>query len=134
MKTFTLFLALALTTLFTNAQQTVTVTIDNVLNDKGNVVVTLHNAETFMKAKPIQTVGKKAEKGKMTFTLENVKADEYAIIILHDVNENNRMDFQTNGMPKENYATSGITSFGPPNFGDAKFKVEDKDVDLNIRF
>ena len=54
---------------------------------------------------------------------------------LHDENDNKRMDFELNGMPKESYGMSGNEmSFGPPNFVDAKFELSDKDLEFNIRF
>ena len=54
---------------------------------------------------------------------------------LHDENENQRMDFRGNGMPLESYATSNNTmAFGPPQYDDAKFIVDDKNIELSIRF
>jgi uncharacterized protein (DUF2141 family) len=56
-------------------------------------------------------------------------------MVLHDANDNKRMDYQANGMPMENYGTSNnALAMGPPQFSDAKFDVTDKDVDLTIRF
>ena len=54
---------------------------------------------------------------------------------LHDANENNRMDYQSNGMPKESYGMSGNDmSFGPPSFSASKFEVGGDDLELTIRF
>ena len=59
----------------------------------------------------------KSEKGKLTLIFENVLPGEYAISALHDANDNQRMDFQANGMPIENYAMSNNPMLmGPPNF------------------
>lgn len=45
------------------------------------------------------------------------------------------MDFQSNGMPLEDYGSSNnVMSYGPPNFEAAKFRVTDKNIVLNIRF
>lgn len=142
MKNLILTFALALTTLVGFSQEsdsesgiTITVTIDNVKSDKGSVVLSLHTEDTFMKGNGIKNTESKIKDGKITVTFENVTPGEYAIMALHDENENQRMDFQENGMPLESYGVSNNTmSFGPPQYGDAKFKVADKDLELSIRF
>ena len=138
MKNLILTLALVFSTLVGFSQNegiTITVTIDNAKNDKGKVLMSLHTADTFMKGKGILDAESEIKDGKVTITFENVTAGEYAIMALHDENGNKRMDFRENGMPLESYGMSNNPmSFGPPQYGDAKFKVEDKDLELNIRF
>ena len=134
MKTLTLTIVLIITSLFSNAQD-ITVTVDNAVNDKGKVIFSLHTADTFMKGPGIQNVESKIVDGKVTVTFKDVKPGTYAIMALHDENENNRMDFEPNGMPKENYGMSNNPmSYGPPQFGDAKFEVGTEDLKMNIRF
>ena len=59
----------------------------------------------------------------------------YAISVLHDLNGNQRMDYELNGMPKEPYGMSGNDmSMGPPVFDSVKFEVGDSDLHLRIRF
>ena len=138
MKNLVLTLALALTTLLGFSQDegiTITVTIDNVTSDKGKVLMSLHTSETFMKGKGIMDAETDIENGKVTITFENVLPGEYAILALHDANDNKRMDFEENGMPKESFgASNNNMAMGPPQYDDAKFKVEDKNLDFNIRF
>lgn len=114
---------------------TITVTIDNVKNNNGKVSFALHTKDTFMKARGImETETKTFEDNKVTVTFKNVTPGEYAILALHDENENNRMDFNENGMPKESYGMSNNpVLFGPPQFSEAKFEVKDN-MTLNIRF
>lgn len=139
-KNLILTFALALTSLLGFSQDeatgiTITVTIDNVKNDTGKVIMSLHTSETFMKGKGIQDADTEIKDGKVTITFENVLPGEYAIMALHDENENERMDFQENGMPIESYGMSNnVMSFGPPIYDDAKFKVDGKNLELNIRF
>lgn len=139
MKTIKLFIILLFVGFISNAQEektekyTVTVTIENILNDKGTILTGLHNAETFMKSKGLQNAQSKIKGKSVTVVFKDVTAGEYAIMTMHDENDNKRMDME-NGMPKENYGMSGGTSFGPPTFGDAKFKVTDKNLDILIRF
>jgi uncharacterized protein (DUF2141 family) len=140
MKNLILTFALVLTSVFSFAQEdkgiTITVTIDNVKNDMGKVMLALHTSETFMKGKGIKDVETKIQDGKITATFENVLPGDYAIMALHDENENQKMDFnKENGMPIESYGTSNNPmAFGPPQYDDAKFKAEGKDLELSIRF
>lgn len=139
MKTLSIIIALVLGTFLSTAQtektQDITVTINNVVNNNGKVLIGLHNVETFMKSESIQSAESKIENGKVVVTFKNVIPGTYAILALHDENENYRMDFQESGMPKEAYAMSNNpVSYGPPRFEDAKFEVTNKDLDMLIRF
>lgn len=112
---------------------TITVNIDNIKSDTGHVTLGLHNAETYMKGKGIQSAKSEIKNGKATATFTNVAPGTYAILVLHDVNDNGQMDFDPNGMPSESYGTSNnVMSFGPPEFDDTKFEVADKNLELDI--
>lgn len=139
MKTFALTLTLVMTSLLSLAQEktgiTIEVSVDNVTSNEGKVVASLYTADTFMKGPGIQNTQSSIEDGKVSLTFENVVPGTYAIMAMHDVNENNRMDYQENGMPKESYGMSGNDmSFGPPSFEAAKFEVGEEDLTFNIRF
>ena len=140
MKTIAVLLACLLSSLFLQAQEgdqkgvTITVTINNALNDNGQVILSLHTEETFMKGLGIQNAKKEIKDGKVAVTFTDVPKGIYAIIALHDENANNRMDFELNGMPKEAYGASGNDmSYGPPTFTAAKFSVEEEDINMTIR-
>lgn len=138
MKTLILSIALTIVSTLGFAQDkkgtTITVTVENFLSNDGKAVIALHTSETFMRGAGIQNQEAKIVDGKATFIFENVEAGDYALMVLHDKNENDRMDFEENGMPKEAYGTSNnVRSFGPPVYSDSKFKVEDKDLELAIR-
>lgn len=140
MKTIALFITLLLSSFFAKAQDntskgiSITVTIPNAKNDKGKMLLGLHNQKTFMKAKALNRVSSSIKDGMVTVTFENVPKGEYAIMVLHDENQNNRMDFEHTGMPKEAYGISNNPmSFGPPQFSEGKFLVADKDLNFEIR-
>ncbi|MEO0528313.1 MAG: DUF2141 domain-containing protein, partial [Bacteroidota bacterium] len=108
---------------------------ENVLNDQGKVLASLHTDQTFMKGAGLVDLSATAKKGELIMTFENVEPGTYAIMVMHDENENKRMDFEDNGMPKENYGMSGnAMSMGPPSFDTAKFEVADEDMAFIIRF
>jgi uncharacterized protein (DUF2141 family) len=71
----------------------------------------------------------------MTFTFNNVNPGTYGISVLHDLNSNQRMDYESNGMPTEPYGMSGNDmSMGPPSFEAVSFEVGAADQDIVIRF
>ncbi|GGH40192.1 hypothetical protein IA57_01930 [Mangrovimonas yunxiaonensis] len=143
MKTLAIVLTTLLTSFFCTSQTlpyttktyTVTIKIANVLNAKGHILIGLHNQNTFMKTKGIQNVKLKAEGDTVLATLPNLKPGSYAIMVLHDQNDNNRMDFDTSGMPLEPYGMSNNPMlFGPPTFHDAQFEITNKNLEVTIRF
>ncbi|WP_296312763.1 DUF2141 domain-containing protein [Winogradskyella sp. UBA3174] len=138
MKNLILTIALVFTSLFGFSQEdgiTITVSIDNVKSDTGKVSFALHTKDTFMKGQGIMNTETKIKDGKVEITFENVQPGDYAIMALHDANENNRMDFRENGMPLEDYGISNnVMAFGPPQYGDANFTVAKEDLKFEIRF
>ncbi|WP_179346184.1 DUF2141 domain-containing protein [Winogradskyella ursingii] len=139
MKNLILSFALALVS-FTGFSQepdgvTITVTVENIKNDNGKASFALHTVDTFMKGAGIMNAESEIKDGKVVVTFENVKPGDYAIMGMHDENENGRMDFEDNGMPKEGYGMSNnVMSFGPPQYGDAKFTVAKEPIEMKIRF
>lgn len=136
MKTLALIIAFVLTSFFSYSQDTysLTVTVDNVLNSNGHVLVGLHTEETFMKGKGIQNAKAEIKDGKILVTFKDLDPGNYAVMVLHDENDNERMDMEMNGMPKESYGMSNNPMlYGPPTFTDAKFELTE-DTEMNIRF
>jgi len=139
MRTLSLFIALVISTTLSFAQtektQDITVTIENISNSRGHVIIGLHTAATFMKSDGIQKVESKIKDGKVVVTFKNVTPGQYALLALHDENDNKQMDFEPNGMPLESYGLSNNPMLmGPPTFTDGKFEVVDKNVDVTIKF
>ncbi|MDY8137412.1 DUF2141 domain-containing protein [Aquimarina sp. 2201CG5-10] len=140
MKTLVLFLALTAINFITNAQDndntgiTITVTVPNVSNAEGAVLFGLYDEATFMKAAPIKTGKSEIIDGVAKVTFTNIPAGEYGITCVHDVNNNQRMDFEENGMPKESYGVSNNNmTYGPPMWTDAKFTVGKENMEMDIR-
>ncbi len=139
MKKFALLLGLALIGFTSTAQDasgaTVTVTIENVLSDGGTILAGLHTTDTFMKGVGVSNAMAPAVKGEVTLTFENVEPGTYAIMVMHDANDNKQMDMDSNGIPQESYATSGeMNMYGPPSFENSKFELTDEDQEFKIRF
>lgn len=136
MKTLFTSLIVLLFSFVLNAQETFTlkVTVNNAAGDEGKMVYTLSTENQFMKAAPLQTASIEIKDGVATAIFENVPSGEYAVIVLHDKNANEKMDFSTNGMPQEAYGTSNNPmSYGPPTWADAKFTIaNDKEIIVRL--
>lgn len=141
MKTLILTLILTFCNFISHAQEQkgvdITVTVNNIKNDDGYVLLGLHNQKTFMNKSLNALERKKAliTDGQISIVFMNIISGDYAIMAIHDENANNQMDFELSGIPKEAYGMSNNNmSFGPPLFSDAKFTVTDKDLNFDIRF
>ncbi len=147
MKTILISISLTLTAFIMNAQTSdttltsgadaakgISITVNvPVPSDDGLVMVALHNEATFMKAAPVQGLESEIVDGKATVTFTNVTPGVYAITLFHDKNGNKQMDFEANGMPIEMYGVSNnVMSFGPPQWSDAKFDVEEEALVFDI--
>lgn len=108
---------------------------DNVINDHGKILIALYTKEGFYSRDPFMKTAVAIENGKATSVFKDVPPGTYAIMALHDENENYRMDMQSNGMPKEAWATSGNDlSMGPPDFESSKFELQKENLTINLRF
>ncbi len=139
MKKMTLLLAFILFINLSFSQDTegvtIVVTVENVLSDGGEILAALHTEETFMQSNGIADAMTAGKKGAISFTFKDVKPGSYAVMVMHDLNSNKNMDFNSDGMPLESYGMSGSElQMGPPTFEAAKFDVSDKDLELRIRF
>ena len=117
-----------------NTGVTVTVIVENVLSDGGTILGGLHSEDTFMKGSGVANVMTPAKAGEVTLTFENIEPGTFAIMVMHDANDNKQMDME-NGMPKESYGTTGeMNLYGPPTFEGAKFEVSGENQEFKIRF
>ncbi|MDT0643217.1 DUF2141 domain-containing protein [Zunongwangia sp. F363] len=113
----------------------ITVTINNVTSDEGEVLFGIYTEDTFMKGEPNFRALSEIKDGVATANFEGIPEGTYAIIALHDKNGNRRMDFDSSGMPMESYGTSGNSmSYGPPQWQESKFRFNEEYQDIEIRF
>lgn len=113
----------------------ISVTVNNVKSDEGKVLFALHSEDTFMKADALDRARAEIKDGVATVTFTNVKPGTYAILCFHDKNDNEKMDFDANGMPLESYGSSNNPmQFGPPQWSDSKFEFTGENQELEIRF
>lgn len=141
MRTLAIIFAFFISGFVANAQETakdttgtISVEILNVTSDNGKMVYGIYTQESFMK-KPVFSKNAKIENGKSVVTFTDVPKGEYAIICFHDKNDNDKMDFETNGMPQEDYGVSNnkLNPFGPPVWNDGKFTFDGHEKVITIR-
>jgi uncharacterized protein (DUF2141 family) len=106
-----------------NETYTLTVNVSGLESNKGKVLIALFNEKKqFLKNrfKEGMTI---INNKKITYVFEGIPKGEYAVSIFHDENDNDKMDTNFFGIPKEDYGCSNNARgfMGPPKYEDAKF-------------
>jgi uncharacterized protein (DUF2141 family) len=99
-----------------------TVHIKNVKNEKGQLIIAIFDNETEFLEKPYMTIRTSAVSPELEVNFENLKYGTYAISIIHDENQNDKLDTNVFGIPKEGFGFSNdvMGTFGPPSFDKCK--------------
>lgn len=125
MKPIRLALALFLLTGAAARAGDLTIRVDDVKAEQGQIMVALYDsADGFLK-RSIKAAAAPATAGSTTVVIGDVPAGEYGIALYHDANANGKMDSNPMGMPTEDFAFSNNArgNMGPPSFAHAKFTV-----------
>jgi len=113
------------------------VTISEIKNKKGLIRASLFTQDDGFPnnhEKAFRSISMEITESQLNFNIEDLPTGEYALAVLHDENENGKMDFNFLRMPKEGYGVSNNakSSFGPPKYKDAKFLLSTDDLPLKI--
>ena len=106
---------------------TLTIVVTNVQSSTGTVMVqVLASEEQFKGEGQVAAFAEAAVEGEMRFQTANLPKGEYAFRVMHDENDNGRLDSNFVGMPKEPWAFSNnaMGNFGPAKWKDAKFVLD----------
>jgi len=114
----------------------IVVSVENLSSDEGKVYFALFNEDNFLKKAPIQGEVSEIKEGVAQITFSEVPSGTYAVTAYHDKNGNQQMDFESNGIPKENYGVSNnqMNLYGPPLWEDAKFEFDGSEKNLKLQF
>lgn len=109
---------------------TLTVVAENVKKAKGNVIIAVYKGDNFLSKEDGSRAYEgwaPAQKGPVTITIENVEPGEYGFVVFHDANENQDLDTNFIGLPKEGIAFSNGAkiNMGPPKIQEAAFNVDE---------
>ena len=119
---------------FNNEGVKIRVNVVHVSNEEGSVLFSLHTKKTWLKGPGIQNTAADIVDGQSFAVFENVPPGTYAIMVMHDENNNNDMDVNELGLPTEQYGTSrNPAKIGPPVFSASKFKVKGEDLTFKIK-
>lgn len=82
----------------------------------------------------VRVVAPSIEKHKATCTFPDVQAATYVVTVLQDLNDNDELDKNRIGIPKEplGFSNGARIRFGPPKFDDAKFAFTGTDTTIGI--
>lgn len=121
-----LLLSCALLLALPASAATVEVRVSNVAGGKGKVNVAVCDRERFLK-QCTYSASVPARAGETVVSLKDIPPGTWAVLAYQDENENNQLDRNFIGIPKENYGFSrdAASRFGPPGFDDAAIEVRD---------
>ena len=121
-----------------NAQEetyNLTVNMSGLASNKGTLLVGVYNKkEDFLKKEFKGTIAKIKNKESVVI-FKNLPQGEYAVSFVHDENNNQKMDTNFFGIPKEDFGCSNNAKgfMGPPKYEDAKFQLtENKTINIKI--
>jgi len=121
---------------FSQNQGRLTVNYENITPGAGSLYVALYNAEGAFLKQEFKGSVVKIENGKAQVIFDGLDYGEYAISSFVDENNNGLLDTNFFGMPKEPIAFSKNAKirFGPPKFKDAKFLIDENEMEILITF
>lgn len=112
---------------------TIQLQIDNMENDKGQMLIGLYDSEDNWLSKIYVGKVAKITDGSAEITFKNVPLGVYAISVFHDEDNNGKLKTFL-GIPTESTGSSNNAParFGPPKWEDAKFTLTEKTVHQKI--
>ena len=107
-------------------EKKLTVEITNVTSEEGQIILAIYNSsENYDKRIAFQEVKVKPEIDTVIFET-NVPDGEYLVMLVHDINNNGKLDTSFIGMPKEPVGLSNYDGKGiPGKFKKHKFSVNE---------
>lgn len=119
------------------AQNKLTIAVDGVKSSKGEIMVALYTeAAGFLKFDLVyRAEHTKAEKGTTHVSITDLPNGTYAVALFHDANENQKLDTNWLGIPKEaiGFSSARMKTFGPPSFEECSFKLNgDKELRISL--
>lgn len=117
---------------------TIEINIQNIRNSEGNLLISLYTPEDNFPTEPSQvfTINKNDISDHLTHSLTIAQQGKFAVVLLDDENENQDMDYNFLGIPKEGYGFSNNAKprgLSAPKFEAAAFDVNESGAQLEIK-
>ncbi|HEX6191152.1 MAG TPA: DUF2141 domain-containing protein [Chitinophagaceae bacterium] len=132
-------LILVVSTSFVDRQDGITVTVTGLRNNKGHVLLSLFKGAEGYPGNPSKAFRKvqlTISANKASIDFPSLPSGDYAIAILHDENDDQKMKTNWLGLPAEGYGFSNnvMGVAGPPSFNKAHFNyTAGKAVTITIK-
>lgn len=121
----------------TDAPGSLYIRISNMRNTKGRVSLLLFRSPVGFPDSPPSAVASRSlpvsKDGLYKF--DQLPPGRYALSVIHDENENTRLDKNALGIPREGYGFSGNPKalFGPPGFETVAFSFDGSSFELSVK-
>ena len=128
-------LAILLPSLCWSALPDLAVHVINAKTASGTIEVSLFNSsESFLKQVHLQQAGTADENGELTVVFAALDEGEYAVVVVHDENGNEKYDSGILGFGSEGlgYSNNVRPWFSRPEFEEVKFSVESESREIEI--
>lgn len=139
MKQLILIASFFITTIVTTFAQTdLTVNITGINNTKGVIRIALFNNEAGFPSNDkiaFKLITAKIDGATVSVVIPKISFGKYAVVVFHDENNNNKLDTNFIGMPKEGTGTSNANekAMGKPNYSNALFNLTEKTKSISIK-
>jgi uncharacterized protein (DUF2141 family) len=112
-----------------------TLSIEPVGEATGTIQIALYDSEANFRKQSVRALKLPAIAGTMTVRIADLPPGEYAVMIFHDRNGNDKLDANAMGIPKEPWGGSlGDKSvFGAPGWADVRFALKDEGAAQRIK-
>ncbi|MDK2126455.1 DUF2141 domain-containing protein [Parachitinimonas caeni] len=103
-------------------------------NSQGKLLIAVYGSQQYL-SKPLAQRRLDASAGRMQVSLTDVPVGELAVVVIHDENDNRKLDRNDVGMPTEAYGFSNDARgwMGPPKFDQAKVRVGETGASIHIK-
>ena len=106
--------------------QSLSVIVGNIRSSKGYIRVAVYDSRDKFMKQHVAIGEARAVEGQVIVKIANLRDGDYALSVMHDSNNNEKLDTNLIGLPKEGFAFSNdaMGTVGPPNFKEASFRIE----------
>ncbi|MBF7073576.1 DUF2141 domain-containing protein [Glaciecola sp. MH2013] len=109
----------------------------NIDRPVGQLLVAIYDSEQAYteKATPLRWAKAEAVGDTVTMSFDDLEDGTYALMLIHDINSNGKMDINAMGLPQDGYGFSNnVGMYGLPPFEAASFEVKEyASIDVVVR-
>ncbi|WMJ74192.1 DUF2141 domain-containing protein [Cytophagaceae bacterium ABcell3] len=131
-----IFLSIIISSATFSEKGRIVIEVEGLRNSEGSVLVSIFKNKDYLEEKGVVSyvVGKVKDK-QCVLTSEELPYGDYAIVLIHDENDNGEMDYNFMKIPKEGVGFSNNPKLGlsKPSYEETKFNLDAKEVKLNIK-